>query len=125
MSCHSVGGVGRGMSGSSFHSAVSCGVLHGSSTRNCIVVHLAVCGAGARSSKNSDNAAAKFALQALEKRIASLEGGSAAVAVSYGHAAQLLAFSNIFQLGDHFIATVKLYRGTYTQFCTALPSVFC
>ena len=87
MSCHSVGGVGRGMSGSSSHSAVSYGVLHGSSTKHCIVGHLAVCGAGARSSKNSDNAAAKFALQALEKRIASPEGGSAAVAVSYGHAA--------------------------------------
>ena len=58
--------------------------------------------------KNSDNAAAKFALQAigpiytwitnrtseaLVKKIAALEGGSAAVAVSYGHAAQLLAFT--------------------------------
>jgi O-acetylhomoserine (thiol)-lyase len=81
--------------------------------------------------KNSDDAAAKFALQAfgpiytritnptseaLEKKIAALEGGSAAVAVSCGHAAQLLAFSNILQPGDHFIATDKLYGGTYTQF---------
>ena len=80
--------------------------------------------------KYSDNAAAKFALQglgpiytwitnptleALVKKIAALEGGSAAVAVSYGHAAQLLAFSNILQPGDHFIATDKIYGGTYTQ----------
>ena len=54
--------------------------------------------------------------EALEKRIAALEGGSAAVPVSYSHAAHLLAFSNILQLGDHFIATVKLCGGTYTQF---------
>ena len=79
--------------------------------------------------KHSDTAA-KFALQAigpiytwitnptseaLVKKIAALEGGSAAVAVSYGHAAQLLAFSNILQPGDHFIATDKIYGGTYTQ----------
>ena len=77
---------------------------------------------------NSDNEAAKFALQAfgpiytwitnptseaLVKKIAALEGGSAAVAVSYSHAAQLLAFSNIFQPGDHFIATDELHGGTY------------
>ena len=60
----------------------------------------------------------------MEKRIASLEGGSAAVAVSYGHAAQLLAFSNILQLGDHFIATVKLYGGTYTQFGPPIQAVW-
>ena len=80
--------------------------------------------------KNSDNAAAKFDLQAfgpiytwitnptseaLVKKIAALEGGTAVVAVSYGHAAQLLAFSNILQPGDHFIATDKIYGGTYTQ----------
>ena len=36
------------------------------------------------------------------------------MAVSYGHAAQL-SFSNILQLGDHFIATDKIYGGTNTQ----------
>ena len=53
--------------------------------------------------------------EALVKKMAALEGGSAAVAVSYGHAAQLLAFSNILQPGDHFIATDKIHGGTYTQ----------
>ena len=37
----------------------------------------------------------------LVKKIAALEGGSTAVAVLHGHAAQLLAFSNILQPGDH------------------------
>ena len=54
--------------------------------------------------------------EALVKKIAALEGGSAAVAVSYSHAAQLLAFSNILQPGDHFIATDELHGGRYTQF---------
>eukprot|EP00931_Biecheleriopsis_adriatica_P002826 TRINITY_DN10396_c0_g1_i1.p1 TRINITY_DN10396_c0_g1~~TRINITY_DN10396_c0_g1_i1.p1 ORF type:complete len:453 (+),score=106.32 TRINITY_DN10396_c0_g1_i1:68-1426(+) len=81
--------------------------------------------------KDSDDAASKFALQtfgpiytritnptaeALEKKIAALEGGMAALAVSCGHAAQLLAFSNIMQAGDHFITTNKLYGGSVTQF---------
>ena len=67
---------------------------------------------------------AKFALQtfgpiynrftALEKKIVASEGGSAAVTVCYGHAAQLLAFSYILQPGDHFIAAVKHYGGTCT-----------
>ena len=60
----------------------------------------------------------------MEKRIALLEGGSAAVAVSYGHAAQLLAFSIFLQLGDHFIATVKLYGETYTQFGPPIQAVW-
>eukprot|EP00928_Gymnodinium_smaydae_P082021 TRINITY_DN65453_c0_g1_i1.p1 TRINITY_DN65453_c0_g1~~TRINITY_DN65453_c0_g1_i1.p1 ORF type:complete len:475 (-),score=139.20 TRINITY_DN65453_c0_g1_i1:196-1548(-) len=81
--------------------------------------------------RDSDDAAAKFALQAfgpiytritnptadaLEKKIAALEGGMAALAVSCGHAAQLLCFSNIMQAGDHFVSTNKLYGGSVTQF---------
>jgi len=81
--------------------------------------------------KDSEDAAAKFALQAfgpiytritnptaeaLEKKIAALEGGMAALAVSSGHAAQLLAFSNLLQSGDHFVTTDKLYGGSVTQF---------
>jgi O-acetylhomoserine (thiol)-lyase len=80
---------------------------------------------------DSEDAASKFALQsfgpiytritnptveAVEKKIAALEGGMAALAVSCGHAAQLLAFSNIMQPGDHFVSTNKLYGGSVTQF---------
>jgi len=36
--------------------------------------------------------------------------------VSSGHAAQLLAFSNLLQSGDHFVTTDKLYGGSVTQF---------
>ena len=52
----------------------------------------------------------------LEKRVASLEGGAAALALSSGQAAQFLALSSILQAGDHFVASSTLYGGTYTQF---------
>lgn len=52
----------------------------------------------------------------FEKRIAALEGGVAALAVSSGQAAQFLAISNIAQTGDNIVATSYLYGGTYNQF---------
>ena len=52
----------------------------------------------------------------LEKRIAALEGGIAALATSSGQAAQFLAISNILCAGDNFISTSYLYGGTYNQF---------
>jgi O-acetylhomoserine/O-acetylserine sulfhydrylase len=52
----------------------------------------------------------------LEKRIAALEGGVAALAVSSGQAAQFIALSNILQAGDSFVTTSHLYGGTYNQF---------
>lgn len=52
----------------------------------------------------------------LEKRVASLERGAAALALSSGQAAQFLALSSILQAGDHFVASSTLYGGTYTQF---------
>ena len=52
----------------------------------------------------------------LEKRIAALEGGVAALAVSSGQAAQFIALSNILQTGDNFVSTSFLYGGTYNQF---------
>ncbi|MCA9733518.1 MAG: O-acetylhomoserine aminocarboxypropyltransferase/cysteine synthase [Deferribacteres bacterium] len=52
----------------------------------------------------------------LEKRIAALEGGVAALAVSSGQAAQFLALTNIMETGDNFITTSFLYGGTYNQF---------
>ncbi len=52
----------------------------------------------------------------LEERIASLEGGTAALATASGHAAQLLIFHSIMQPGDHFVAAKQLYGGSINQF---------
>jgi O-acetylhomoserine (thiol)-lyase len=78
-----------------------------------------------------DQAAALFGLQAfgniytritnpttgaLEGRVAALEGGTAALAVASGHAAQLGVFHTLLQPGDEFIASRKLYGGSINQF---------
>jgi O-acetylhomoserine (thiol)-lyase len=55
----------------------------------------------------------------LEKRLAALEGGVAAVATSSGQAAQFLALNNILQAGENFVSTTFLYGGTYNQFKVA------
>lgn len=52
----------------------------------------------------------------FEKRIAALEGGVSAVAVSSGQAAQFIAITNILQAGDNLVATSNLYGGTFNQF---------
>jgi O-acetylhomoserine (thiol)-lyase len=52
----------------------------------------------------------------LEERVASLEGGRAAVAAASGHAAQFLIFFTLMQPGDEFIASRNLYGGSLTQF---------
>lgn len=52
----------------------------------------------------------------FEKRIAALEGGVAALAVSSGQAAQFIALNNLLQVGDNFVTTSYLYGGTYNQF---------
>jgi O-acetylhomoserine (thiol)-lyase len=52
----------------------------------------------------------------LEERLASLEGGRAAVAAASGHAAQFLAFFTLLQPGDEFVASRNLYGGSLTQF---------
>ncbi len=52
----------------------------------------------------------------FEQRVAALEGGVAAVAVSSGQAAQFLALTTILEAGDNFITSVNLYGGTYNQF---------
>ena len=81
--------------------------------------------------KDSQNAANLFGLKefgniytrinnpttdVFEKRIAALEGGVAALAVSSGQAAQFIAISNIVQTGENFVSTSFLYGGTYNQF---------
>jgi OAH/OAS sulfhydrylase len=57
----------------------------------------------------------------LEKRIAALEGGVAAVATASGQAAQFLALSTILQAGDNVVSTSYLYGGTYNQFKVSFP----
>ena len=57
----------------------------------------------------------------FEERIAALEGGVAALAVSSGQAAQFLAITTIAQAGDNIVSTSLLYGGTYNQFKVTLP----
>ena len=78
-----------------------------------------------------DHAASLFGLQAfgniytritnptnavLEERLAALEGGTAALAVASGHAAQHLVMHTLMQPGDEFVASTKLYGGSINQF---------
>ena len=57
----------------------------------------------------------------FEKRVAALEGGAAALAVSSGHAAQFIALSTIMSKGDNFVSSPYLYGGSYNQFKVTLP----
>jgi O-acetylhomoserine/O-acetylserine sulfhydrylase len=59
----------------------------------------------------------------FEQRIAALEGGVAAVAVSSGQAAQFIALTNILEAGDNFISTSYLYGGTYNQFKVSFKKI--
>jgi O-acetylhomoserine (thiol)-lyase len=52
----------------------------------------------------------------LEERVASLEGGRAALAAASGHAAQFLIFFTMMEPGDEFVASKSLYGGSLTQF---------
>jgi O-acetylhomoserine (thiol)-lyase len=52
----------------------------------------------------------------LEQRIAALEGGTAALAVASGHAAQMLVFHTLMEPGDEFVAGRQLYGGSVNQF---------
>lgn len=52
----------------------------------------------------------------LEGRLAALEGGSAALALASGHAAQFLTFHTLLEPGDEFIAGRQLYGGSINQF---------
>jgi len=78
-----------------------------------------------------DHASALFGLQAfgniytrignptcavLEERVAALEGGTAALAVASGHAAQHLVFHTLMRPGDEFVAARQLYGGSINQF---------
>lgn len=52
----------------------------------------------------------------FEKRVAALEGGVGALAVSSGMAAQFIALHNILLPGDNFVSSPYLYGGSYNQF---------
>jgi len=51
----------------------------------------------------------------FEERMAALEGGRASVATASGQAAEMVAFLNILEKGDHVVSSAKLYGGTYTM----------
>jgi len=57
----------------------------------------------------------------LEKRVAALEGGVAALATASGQAAETLALTTIAAAGDEIISTTSLYGGTYNLFHYTLP----
>ena len=57
----------------------------------------------------------------LEKRLAALEGGKAALAVASGHSAQFIALTNLCQAGDSIVSSSFLYGGTYNQFKVSFP----
>lgn len=57
----------------------------------------------------------------LEKRVAALEGGAAALAVASGTSAIFYAIINIARAGDEIVSANNLYGGTYTQFHDILP----
>jgi O-acetylhomoserine/O-acetylserine sulfhydrylase len=57
----------------------------------------------------------------LEKRIAALEGGIAAVAASSGQSAQFMTIAALAHAGDNIVSTSNLYGGTYNQFKVMFP----
>src|ERR1700749_3255220 len=86
---------------------------------------------------DADHAASLFGLQAfgniytrignptnavLEERVAALEGGTAALAVASGHAAQVVVLQQLLKPGDEFVAARKLYGGSINQFTHAFKS---
>ena len=57
----------------------------------------------------------------LEKRLAQLDGGAAALTLSSGTAAIYFAVTNILRQGDELVSANNLYGGTFTQFDAILP----
>jgi O-acetylhomoserine (thiol)-lyase len=88
--------------------------------------------------RDTDHAANLFALKelgniytrimnptqdAVEQRIASLEGGVGALLVASGQAAETLAILNVAEAGDHIVASPSLYGGTYNLLHYTLPKL--
>lgn len=59
----------------------------------------------------------------LEQRIAALEGGVAALALSSGQAASAFAVQNITHAGDNFVASTDLYGGTWNLFANTMKDM--
>lgn len=87
---------------------------------------------------SAPDAAAKFALSkpgnvygrltntttdAVAARVAAIEGATGAVAVASGHAAEILALTNIVGAGDHIVASDSLYGGTWNIFLHTLADL--
>ena len=62
-------------------------------------------------------------VDAVEKKLASLEGGVGALFTSSGQAANMLAVLNILGSGDHFISASSIYGGTMNLFCVTLKKL--
>ncbi len=60
---------------------------------------------------------------ALEQRIAALEGGAASLALASGQAASLFAIQNICHAGDNFVSSTDLYGGTWNLFANTLKTM--
>ncbi|WP_067720698.1 bifunctional o-acetylhomoserine/o-acetylserine sulfhydrylase [Nocardia yamanashiensis] len=88
--------------------------------------------------RDTDHAAALFGLaepgniytrimnptqDAVEQRIAALEGGVAALLLASGQAAETYAILNLAQAGDHIVASPHLYGGTYNLLHYSLPKL--
>jgi len=88
--------------------------------------------------KSTDHAANLFALKELgniysrimnptndvfEKRVAAIEGGTGALGVASGQAAQVLALLAITQVGDEIVSANNLYGGTYQLFHYTFPKL--
>ncbi|MFI5041191.1 MAG: bifunctional o-acetylhomoserine/o-acetylserine sulfhydrylase [Acidimicrobiales bacterium] len=88
--------------------------------------------------RDTNHAAALFALgepgniytrimnptqQVLEERVASLEGGVGALALSSGQAAETLAILGLTDTGGHIVSSSSLYGGTYNLFHYTLPKL--
>ena len=59
----------------------------------------------------------------VEQRVASLEGGVAALAVASGQAAETLVILNLAETGSHIVSSASLYGGTYNLFKYTLPKL--
>lgn len=59
----------------------------------------------------------------LEKRVAALEGGAAALALASGQAASTYAILNLCQAGDNFVTSTHLYGGTWNLFANTLKQM--
>ncbi len=88
--------------------------------------------------RDTDHAAALFGLaepgniytrimnptqDAVEQRVAALEGGVGALLVASGQAAETFAILNIARAGDHIVSSASLYGGTYNLFHYTLPKL--